>query len=461
GEIDLDNDFYNRFVQIELFCAYYNYMKGKLEKRIEKLNKRIKKLDPAYEGIKKTIILSAAFNAGYSKINKCIDRFLKLSDADIKKKLGKPPYDSNVLLGILANSFGQDRVGGHVLFYAVKVEAWSKLLDTPIEKQTNMDVAELVSRSEKGLDKKYARLRSAVKDSKGRFKIGYFLGSEARAVRGQDVIMPAQVEMLLPTIKEVFAKVFKKNRIKQRWSTGRKRIKMIRSCMRRRKCWKEMQREHTKWKKAEIKKGDLVQMKENDPNKPYFCQQVGKAGGTSNNPDDMYMDQDFEPILEALVELVNHQIDLFNEDPESYGYSQFKGEKIPHVDAIKISGAMRTPHYQYKVLPKSQGAATRDFSAHLFGHALDIGALKPANSRAALVRFKEAFEYNGKKRIPAGGYLRTKYKPKFGGATRAILSKMIGRAFLSMRSPLRDQGIELKPLWERSPKNWHIAIGKK
>ena len=46
---------------------------------------------------------------------------------------------------------------------------------------------------------------------------------------------------------------------------------------------------------------------------PYFCQGLGHQSEFENK-DSMYMHRDFA-ILETLIELVNHQIDLFNQDP--------------------------------------------------------------------------------------------------------------------------------------------------
>ncbi|MBU1446337.1 M23 family metallopeptidase, partial [Patescibacteria group bacterium] len=129
-EILLKKDKYNRFVQIELFCSYYKILEKRLSDNADKLNQRIQKIDSDYKAFDKNLIYIAAFNAGHKRIKDAIDAFVQLDDATIKSKLGDPPYDFNVISGVLFNAYGGvNKVGSHVLFYTPKVIAWRDLLN--------------------------------------------------------------------------------------------------------------------------------------------------------------------------------------------------------------------------------------------------------------------------------------------------------------------------------------------
>jgi len=205
--------------------------------------------------------------------------------------------------------------------------------------------------------------------------------------------------------------------------------------------------------KEEIEAGNVIKMEPNDPSQPYFCEQVGENGGTDNNPAALYMRKEFLPLMGSLIELVNYQIDMFNTNPAEFGYPGFP--KIPHISAIKISGAHRPMMQLYERLTSSKsGSTTKDTSSHIITHALDIGAFSTPGSH--MVRFVESMkDESGKTRVEAGEKLPSE---GFGKQTRNILSRMIGRSLLALQEPMKKQGITVMPLWEGSQLNWHVAI---
>ena len=131
---------------------------------------------------------------------------------------------------------------------------------------------------------------------------------------------------------------------------------------------------------------------------------------------------------------------------------------VPPISAIKISGAFRPMMQFYELNLRYPGRTTRSLSAHLIGHALDIGALAPQGiPDAAVVRFQGALrDRSGVEHIPAGGYLRTS---GFGAQTRGLISRMIGRALMAMEVPLKaHMQLTLCPLWEQTQTNWHVVL---
>lgn len=130
-----ETDWQNRFVQIELFCAYYSYLMNQLRAPIEKMEDRIRTLDPSFPvGCLREIGVVNAYNAGEGTIKNAIKRFLLLSDEEIQIRIGKPPYGVDVWLSMLAHSFGlkdndkSSLVGLHVFTYPQKAFALGSLI---------------------------------------------------------------------------------------------------------------------------------------------------------------------------------------------------------------------------------------------------------------------------------------------------------------------------------------------
>lgn len=215
-----------------------------------------------------------------------------------------------------------------------------------------------------------------------------------------------------------------------------------------------------------LSSGDLVTMNLNggydlqgnahpetlDVNCPYFPQQVnGPSGSINNDTENLYMRKEFVPLMHMLVALVNHQIDLFNANRTALGYP--KMSEIPHISAIKISGAFRTVAQQGKL---TTGQTTEKLSFHLSGHALDIAALTPTG--ASMVRFFDSLDNeDGTARIPAGEDLKV---GQGLNEHEVIFSRMVGRALRSLEEPLKEEmGIAIQPIWEGGrQKNWHVVL---
>ena len=125
----------NRFVSAELFCAYYRSIREQLRPKIGILEKRLLSLDPSYPvGTLMDISSMNAYNAGPKRIKDCIDRFLSLSDAEIRARIGEPPHGVDAWLAVTALSFGLEtkdgstRVGPDVFLYPQKVLAMGSLI---------------------------------------------------------------------------------------------------------------------------------------------------------------------------------------------------------------------------------------------------------------------------------------------------------------------------------------------
>lgn len=213
---------------------------------------------------------------------------------------------------------------------------------------------------------------------------------------------------------------------------------------------KETATQEAYMKKA-IAAGELIPLEADNPNLPYFCQQIGHKDGIQNDPEVMYINKEFLPVLDALVVLVNHQIDAFNQDPKSFGMQDENYPKLPHITGIKLGGALRRLKFR---LP----ASTESFSDHWLGTALDM-ASQGGSEGAMMVRFKEAFVDQGVERFPAGGKLPA--QGEYGGTTRAIMQVMIERALFVLEDVLKAKPgyPQILPCYEESvAKNWHVGL---
>ena len=208
-----------------------------------------------------------------------------------------------------------------------------------------------------------------------------------------------------------------------------------------------------------IEDGSFVALLEDDASKPYFCEQVGSLSGTKNDSEALYVRKEFEPLLQMVIELVNYQVDAFNTDPLLYGVKSAIFPSLPHISAVKISGALRSVQSTRMMFEKGQGKRTTPGATpHWLGHALDIGSFATAGSHMVSMNGDLRETQKGpvaikKGKLPSRG---------FGKQTREIYSKMIGRGLFAIIEPLkREQGIEIQPLWEGEQLNWHIALDVK
>lgn len=222
----------------------------------------------------------------------------------------------------------------------------------------------------------------------------------------------------------------------------------------------------SRWKDGKLKSGELVRLDANDLSQPYFCQQVGRGSGRSdNNPSMMYMRKEYLPFLGSVVELINYQIDLLNADPAAYGYPNLVGVHIPHISALKVSGAGRTLAHQYG--GGAGGNATKKLSSHLVGSGLDLVALKPEAQRFKIVRFAQPLVIDGRivlpagEKLPAAGEFSAKTEEVFD-ALRTIVSRMTFRAIEASRYIYQEEeGVTVRPLWESNSECYHITLKPK
>lgn len=212
------------------------------------------------------------------------------------------------------------------------------------------------------------------------------------------------------------------------------------------------------WLEESVEDGFIVKLDENNPRKPYFCEQVGMAGGSENNPEMMYSFEGFELVNQRIVDLVNYQIDLFNLHVNRYGWEDFRGIELPHIDAVKVGGAYRTLNHQYT---GGLRHATTARGPHTIGFAQDIAPLGAERSDGHLVRFEEDLVIGDKVVFEKGELLPA--NPEKGGDLRILMSIMIGRALMALEEePIRvneSTVIKVMPLWENGPLCWHVVAG--
>jgi hypothetical protein len=207
------------------------------------------------------------------------------------------------------------------------------------------------------------------------------------------------------------------------------------------------------WLADEISAGRIIELEADNPNSPYFCEQVGEVSGYSNEPVMMYLSADFMPVFEELVELVNYQIDMFNQDPAGYGYPQLVGVQIPHISAVKIAGAYRTLAHQYDA---GLAGATRSKSLHLIAQAADIAPIGGQHNGSHMVRFSGNLLVNDKPVELQGDKLPS---DESGGDLRIVMSQMIGHALLTMSETMPAEGTQVLPLYEHMAGNGSSIMG--
>ncbi|MBU0981369.1 transglycosylase SLT domain-containing protein [Patescibacteria group bacterium] len=438
-----ENEWQNRFVQAELFCVHYNVIRGRIRGEIDLLEERLRKIDPNFSTNFEDLAILTAYNAGCGRVNEMIKEFRGLSNREIKKHIGEPSYGRDVWMGVLGRSFGTvPRVGKSVFHYAIKTSAMGYLLagtslddedaSLPVRKiDTSVDAfdEEVLEIAKADLDKKYAHLKKRkVKDK--------LSTTQDESDRRRKNTAPAQRRALTPELNECFGATFV---TKFNAASNKKKFEM----------YDEGSRLQTKHIDEKLATGELVKMKEEGEN--YFCEQVGVTDGTKNNSDSLIMHSAFKPLLKAIVELVNYQIDIFNEDPAKFGHANFP--YIPHITKLKVSGAFRPMNYQKQLVKKYPGRTTTGFTPHSLGMALDLASYATASGH--MVEFEEPFVYEGETKVARGGKLKNS---GFGKSTRDILSRMVGRALMALEKPLSEEGVKLMYLWEQSQLNHHVSI---
>lgn len=208
----------------------------------------------------------------------------------------------------------------------------------------------------------------------------------------------------------------------------------------------------------EVAAGNIVPVKADDPANPFFCEQVGMAGGIGNNPEALFMRREFLTVTRAVITIINRQLDAFNENPVTYGIRDPNFPVLPHVSALKISGMLRPTTVSGELMSAGKGGATTKsgITPHWLGSAIDIGSYATSGGHMARLDGDLLDAKNGTVMVPAGGMLPNQ---GFGTRTREILSMMTGRALFALREPLeRREGIIIQPLWEAKQLNWHIAL---
>lgn len=206
--------------------------------------------------------------------------------------------------------------------------------------------------------------------------------------------------------------------------------------------------------------GKLIPLKENDRDAPYFCEQVGRNAGIENNPDALWIRPEFLPILGSLVELVNYQIDKFNDNPTLFGAPR-GSQLMPPISAFKISGALRSSSQSLARLEGGQAESTTEGpSAHWSANALDISSYTTPGGH--MVRLAQPLRDREGNILVKAGWKLPNHAPKGDEShIREILFLMVGRALFAMKSTLRKkENIELLPYYERIQKNWHIVAKK-
>ena len=118
----------NRFVQAELLCHHYRYLRDKVRPQVEALTARLRVLDPGLDLDLTVLAILTAYNGGPGLVERCVSQFVARSDAELTACLGEAPLGWDVWLALLGTSYGERRVGLHVLTYPFKVLAWAGLL---------------------------------------------------------------------------------------------------------------------------------------------------------------------------------------------------------------------------------------------------------------------------------------------------------------------------------------------
>ncbi|OGJ44760.1 hypothetical protein A3J23_00270 [Candidatus Peregrinibacteria bacterium RIFCSPLOWO2_02_FULL_48_14] len=557
----------NRLVQAEMFCAYYRLTQEQIAEKMEKLDGRLQSLDPTYVfGTLSLISTITAYNAGAGRVKRCISRFLKLEDSEIREMIGKPPYGIDVWQAVLANSFGRIRsldkngeekkeaVGPAVFTYATKVLAMGSLI---IEEENILEV--LASSGQEDYAQKSAQKLTEAKPteakptpaeeetkSKWPFVLSKYLAMGAGLVAGfqvrkdlqaseefqekglkgiprRDVVkgLAALLGLGVPAARAAISMagpLFKKSEEEEApppekpknpnvalWlADGEKRMDSLYEELKRRGSYNRTTAENNRlpnWKtparvaaikgfirrafgtewngyltsgkalpasfretekkdqmenlKRMLESGEAIPMEADNPELPYFCQGLGYQSGILNDKDSMFMHRDFMPVLETLVELVNHQIDIFNQNPKAFGIDDENFPLVAHISGFKVSGAFRPLENRFT-------GSTPSFSDHWTVLALDMIS-QGSSAGAALVRFKED-QYSTKaktsKLVAEGGKLPI-HSTETGDKLREILVRMTEHALFTLEDVLKTNGyVRIMPRRESAKEawNWHLTI---
>lgn len=448
---NFEASWHNRFISAEMFCAYYRYLTEKLRDNTEKLESRLRKLDPSLPiGCFREIAVINAYNAGEGTISGSIDRFVALTDEEIERKLGVPPYGVDAWLGMLAHSFGLQidgnatNVGLHVFTYPQKVVALGSLIREEQNLMLRYDQSNTMSDMPSG--EEMGTIASTIKGplravggmasmlagtiaygvgtlgmknsrtsthSRRDFLRGFVsagVGAIGITIPATDLMrkLSASVVKIKPDITEpvppnadsaVFARAkqylderhaqldqaysqnglsgwtAREKNARTSFDTVQQRVlltpfyeKMMGhelfkrfvdskdlKTKKRAAIYAEVSAAQDKYIEREKAKGNLVPIATNNPDASYFPEQVGKTSGISNDPDALFMHKNFEWIIPTIIELVNYQVDKFNANPTVYGITDADFPTLPHISAIKISGALRPVSQTKRMLEGGQG----------------------------------------------------------------------------------------------------------
>lgn len=394
------------------------------------------------------LIALSAWIHGIDETRRWLDAFLALGSGWQRERLGAGPVGLDAWLAVLAST-GQ----AVPILEPVTVLGWSRLLGhhdpiitAPISPPpgSGMLPDDWLTEATRPL------LAAASPAVAARIRELRLLGTDAvqpeEAAHYRAYTMPAQAALLQPELRRWFGDDFV-----DAFERGSRR-----PLSRMRDLFVEGARRQEAALVERLESGELLPMQPRGDGLPYFCQQVGHNEGLDNHSDALFAHRLLVQMLYALVELINVQIDTFNTAPEALGYASFPW--IPHVDAVKVSGAFRPMMQFYELNRRYPRRTTRRLSAHTIGHALDLGSLAPAIPDAGVVRFRsEMRDRDGVIHLQAGDILPT---VGFGQTTRQIISRMIGRALTALEAPMAEaHGAALYPLWEPRQLNWHVVVG--
>ncbi len=129
---DFEKEWQNRFVQIEVFCAYYRRLYDGLTGErgaLKTLKDRLNTIDPSYssDSVEEQAVITA-YLSGPTRVKEVIQAFAKLPDEKIKEVLGEAPYGSDVWPEILRDSFGRNGINQESLDFTGKVYAMSAMV---------------------------------------------------------------------------------------------------------------------------------------------------------------------------------------------------------------------------------------------------------------------------------------------------------------------------------------------
>lgn len=133
GKLGLfEKEWTNRFVQIEVFCAYYRHLYDGLTSphgALKVLTDRLDTIDPSFssDSLEELAVITAYYS-GPTRVRQVIESFAQLSDDEIKKSVGEPPYGTDTWSKLLIASYGTNGIDQRSLDFSGKVYAMSAMV---------------------------------------------------------------------------------------------------------------------------------------------------------------------------------------------------------------------------------------------------------------------------------------------------------------------------------------------